>query len=224
METSNVGNVLKSLLYLGWIAITLAACHCVTFALDSAPIQRVANTTLALPAAPPVRGYATTNAFPNLTFQQPVALATPPNEANRLFVAEKTGRIIALTNLTNPNRTVFLDLSNKVLAGGEQGLLGLAFHPGYATNRFFYVFYTLQTQTGAATGRHERLSRFQTSLQNPNQALVTSEQVLITQADDYENHNGGDLHFGPDGFLYVSLGDEGNQNDAGNNSQRIDKD
>src|SRR5439155_9239850 len=78
--------------------------------------------------------------------------------------------------------------------------------------------------TKTESGRHDRLSRFQTSPNNSNQALPNSEVPMITQADDYPNHNGGDLHFGPDGYLYVSLGDEGDQNDAGNNSQRIDKD
>jgi glucose/arabinose dehydrogenase len=218
-ESSHVATVIKSLWYSGCTAIAIAICCGEASAQNPGPIHRVANTTLTLPASPPVLGYTTTNAFPSLSFQQPLALATPPKETNRLFVVEKTGRVIVLTNLANPTRTVFLDLSNKVLADGEQGLLGLAFHPGYATNRYFYVFYTL-----VANGRQERLSRFQTSFQNPNQAPATSEQVMITQADDFENHNGGDLHFGPDGYLYVSLGDEGNQNDAGNNSQRIDKD
>jgi glucose/arabinose dehydrogenase len=205
------------------ILLWLAGSHSVS-AQDRAVLQRVANTTLTLPAEPPVLGFGTTNAFPGLTFTQPVALATPPGETNRLFVVEKTGRILVLTNLANPTRTVFLDLSSTVLAGGEQGLLGLAFHPGYATNRFFYVSYTVQTTTAAGSGRHDRLSRFQASPTDPAHAVRDSDLVMITQKDDYENHNGGDLHFGPDGYLYASLGDEGNQNDAGNNSQRIDKD
>jgi hypothetical protein len=168
--------VIKSLSYVVRLAFALAVCCSVTSAENSGPIQRVENSTLTLPASPPILGYTTTNAFPNLSFQQPLALATPPNETNRLFIVEQVGRIIVLTNLANPTRTVFLDLSAKVLAGGEQGLLGLAFHPGYATNRYFYVFYTLQTNIAAAKGRHERPSRFQTSLPNPNQALASSEQ------------------------------------------------
>ncbi|MBI4657590.1 MAG: PQQ-dependent sugar dehydrogenase [Verrucomicrobia bacterium] len=101
----------------------------------------------------------------------------------------------------------------------ERGVLGLAFHRGYATNRHFYVFYT----TGAG-GAADRLSRFETSPENPNRAQPASEMVLINQRDEAGNHNGGDLHFGPDGYLYVSLGDEGGGNDQYGNSQRIDRD
>jgi uncharacterized repeat protein (TIGR03806 family) len=225
-ESFNVAQVIRSFLCCASAAILLAIVCREAVGQNPSPIRRVANTSLTLPLTPPVLGYATTNAYPNLTqtFRQPVAIAAPPQETNRLFVVEKTGRIFVLTPLPTPARSVFLDLSAKVLAGGEQGLLALAFHPGYATNRYFYVFYTLQTQTAVANGRHDRLSRFQVSATNPNEALANSEQVILTQADDYENHNGGDLHFGPDGYLYLSLGDEGGQNDAGNNSQRIDQD
>src|SRR5437667_1114698 len=178
-------------------AVILAGAGGFISAQPSGPVQRVPNTTLKLPAAPPVFGYSVTNAFGSLTFTQPVALATPPGEINRLFVVEKTGRIVVLTNLTNPTRTVFLDIAGRVLVGGEQGLLGLVFHPGYATNRYFYVFYTLNTSTSAGTGRHDRLSRFEVSPDNPNAALPNSERPIITQFDEFENHNAGDLHFGP---------------------------
>lgn len=180
---------------------------------------RVPNTSLQMPSSPPVFGYTTTNAFGNLPFTDPVAIAVPPGETNRLFVAEQRGRVAVITNLANPTRTVFLDISSRVAGGtpsDERGLLGMAFHPGYATNRFFFVFYTFSNT--------QRVSRFEASPGNPDAALPGSELVLISQVDDYGNHNGGDLHFGPDGYLYVSVGDEGDQNDAGNNSQRIDKD
>jgi uncharacterized repeat protein (TIGR03806 family) len=103
-------------------------------------------------------------------------------------------------------------------------LLGLAFHPGYATNRYFYVYYTLQTSTSAGSGLHDRLARFETSISNPNQALANSEAPLITQYDEGENHNGGDLHFGPDGYLYLSLGDEGGGSGSFGNTHFITKD
>lgn len=204
---------------MGLTALTLAA--------PPAPIQRVPNTTLTLPAQPPTFGFRTEVAFAGMSFSNPVAIASPPGETNRLFIVEQAGRIVVLTNLAQPTRTVFLDLTGRVTGGAppnEEGLLGLAFHPHYAANRTFFVFYTLNTQTAAGTGRHNRLSRFQTSPTDPNQALLDSETPLITQRDEASNHNGGDLHFGPDGYLYVSLGDEGGADDSYNNSQRIDRD
>src|SRR5437773_8444577 len=98
-----------------------------------------------------------------------------------------------------------MDISNRVLYGGEQGLLGLVFHPGYLTNRYFFIDYTL-TVSGV---RHDRLSRFEISSTNSSAGMTNSEVVLISQPDDFVNHNAGDLHFGADGYLYVSLGDEG---------------
>src|SRR5438552_15252333 len=104
--------------------------------------------------------YLLTNAFPTLTFINPVGFASPPGEAIRLFVVEKKGRIVVITNLAAPSRTIFMDISGQVTSGldsdigGEEGLLGLAFHPGYATNGFFYVFYTGDGSTAEGGGRH----------------------------------------------------------------------
>jgi glucose/arabinose dehydrogenase len=176
-----------------------------------------------------VWGYKPTNAFPSLVFSNPVCLTTPPGETNRLFIVEKHGRIIVITNLAGPTRTMFLDISGRVKIGNssesldvnsEEGLLGLAFHPNYAANGFFYVFYT-RTNGG---GRDDTLSRFQVAAGNPNQADAASEVRLIQQPDSQPNHNGGDIHFGPDGYLYVPLGDEGGSNDNQNNSQLITND
>jgi glucose/arabinose dehydrogenase len=180
-------------------------------------------------SAQTVWGYIPTNAFPSLVFSNPVCITFPPGETNRLFIAEKHGRIIVITNLASPTRTIFMDISGRVKVGssseitdvnGEEGLLGLAFHPGYATNRYFFVFYT-RTNGG---GRDDTLSHFQISAGNTNQADVTSEVRLIGQLDEQPNHNAGDIHFGPDGYLYVPLGDEGGSNDSQNNSQLITND
>jgi len=185
--------------------------------------SRVANSTLAFPQEPYL--YDVANAFPNeVTFNSPVALASPPGETNRLFVVERAGRIYVLNNLAAPAKTLFLDISSRVDDSGEGGLLGLAFHPGYATNRYFFVYYTLNTTTGGGSGFHNRVARFEASPSNPNQALAGSEVPLITQYDEAENHNGGDLHFGPDGYLYVSLGDEGGARDSFGNTRFITRD
>lgn len=186
--------------------------------------ERVPVPSLRLPMTPPTYGYTLTNAFGSLTFNNPVCLASPPGENNRLFVVEKAGVVSVITNLAAPTRTVFLDLTAKVTDGGEQGLLGLAFHPGYATNGFFFLYFTANATTRAGTGRHQILSRFQVTPTNASAALASSEVSLLTMWDEHTDHNGGDVHFGPDGFLYLSLGDEGDQNDALDNSQRIDKD
>ena len=199
-------------------------------ALGSTPLERVPNTTLQVPAAPPGYLYTSTNALGTLTFNNPVAIVVPPAETNRLFVVEKRGRIVVITNLASPTPTIFMDIAPRVTSsadndvGGEEGLLGLDFHPGYATNGFFYVFYTGDDSTAAGTGRHDVLSRFSTNPSDPNDGLTDSEVKLIRQRDEAPNHNGGDLHFGADGYLYVSLGDEGGGDDSGNNSQRITND
>jgi glucose/arabinose dehydrogenase len=194
--------------------------------LEAAALERWENTSLRLPQQLSARGFGTSNAFPGLTFSLPVGLVSAPGDTNRLFIIEARGRIQVITNLSNPNKTLFLDLSSRVYTGGssEAGLLGLAFHPGWRTNGYFYVFYTLNTTTPEGSGFHDRLSRFSISATNPNQAVATSESALITQFDEAGNHNAGDLHFAPDGYLYVSLGDEGGSGNQYDNAQRIDKD
>jgi len=193
------------------------------------PLVRAPATSLRLAATPPATTYTTARAFAPLTFAQPVALVTPPGETRRLFVVEKGGRVWVIPDVTaaTPARTLFLDLTSRVsVAGGndERGLLALAFHPNYAGNGQFYVWYTITTTTGAGTGVHDRLARFRVSAADPNAADTASEQPLITQRDEADNHNGGEILFGPDGYLYLSLGDEGGGNDQFQNSQRIDRD
>lgn len=168
--------------------------------------------------------YTTTSAF-NLKFEQPVAMVTPPGETNRLFVLEKPGRIVVIPDLAHPSRSIFLDLRKKVGSDDiEQGVLALAFHPDFKRNRQFYVWYTSCLRVQGKTVREDRLSRFLVSTDNPNVADPASEQPLISQADEASNHNGGELLFGPDGYLYLSLGDEGGANDDFGNSQRLDHD
>lgn len=183
---------------------------------------RLANSALNVPASPPPTNYQLNNAFGSLSFTQPTCLASPPGNTTQLFVCEKTGalKLVPDVTATTPSSTTIMTLG--VTTSSEQGLLGLAFHPNYATNGYFFVFYSIPI-SGTT---YERVSRF--TMANPASAspsLVSgSERILIQQADQADNHNGGDLHFGPDGYLYVSLGDEGGQNDQYNNSQRIDLD
>lgn len=184
-------------------------------------LEREANNSLSLPASLPATEFELELAFPETrSFTQPVAIVSPPGETDRLFVVERVGRIRVIPSLENPVRETFLSMTRIVEpTSGEQGLLGLAFHPDYQRNGTFFVFYTAR-----GTGAPNRLSRFQVDPTDPNRGLLDSEVVLFSQRDDAGNHNGGDLHFGPDGYLYVSLGDEGAANDSLRNSQRLDKD
>jgi glucose/arabinose dehydrogenase len=141
---------------------------------------------------------------------EPVDIAAPRSEPRRLYVVEQRGtiRVIDRGKLRNG---FFLDIRNEVLAGGEQGLLGLAFDPKYATNRFIYVNYT--DKDG-----NTRVARFKT---NGTRALPATERELFHNDDPYSNHNGGDLVFGPDGFLYVGMGDGGSGGDPENRAQNM---
>ena len=188
------------------------------YGLVGQPLDRVDNTTLTLPTSPPVIAYQWETAFQEFdSFDSPVAIVTPDE---RIFVVEKPGRIWVIKNLEDPVRSVFLSLTDRTASRfQEQGLLGLAFHPSYDENRQIFVFYT-----ATGTGEPNRLSRFTIDPDDPDRVLPDSEEMLFSQHDDDSNHNGGDLHFGPDGYLYVSLGDEGASDDFWDNSQRIDKD
>jgi uncharacterized repeat protein (TIGR03806 family) len=184
--------------------------------------NRVATATLKMPSSAPVFGYRLTNIFDNIAFDQPLGFAVPPGETNRLFVLEKRGTIVVITNLANPTRSVFMKLAITTVA--DDGLLGMAFHPGYATNHYFYTFFTRNQTSSQGDGRHMVLARFETSPSDPNAALTNSELPLISQYDAYNYHHAGDLHFGPDGYLYVALGDGGPQRDGDNHSQTITND
>src|ERR1043166_6349889 len=140
----------------------------------------------------------------------PLFLAAPPGDNSRLFIVEKTGRIRIVKNgglLPAP----FLDLSARVSGGGEQGLLGLAFHPQYAANGRFVVNYT--NPSGDT-----RVSVFRVS-SNPDVADAASEQVILPVAQPFANHNGGMVVFGPDGKLYIGMGDGGSGGDPQGNGQ-----
>jgi hypothetical protein len=133
---------------------------------------------------------------------------------NRLFIVEQPGRIDVLQpGATTP--TVFLDITGKVLSGGEQGLLGLAFHPDYAVNRRFFVNYTRQPD-GATV-----VAEYQASPSDPNTADPLETTLLIIP-QPFANHNGGMIEFGPDGFLYIGMGDGGSGNDPDNRAQNIE--
>lgn len=187
---------------------------------------RVDLSSSNMPDDPPAQTIASVNAFPGLWFSAPLAIVSAPGERRRVFVVEKTGRIQMVNLGGSPQVSTFLNIhqvlqprGEALLTGSEQGLLGLAFHPDYASNGRFFVVYNVWTG-GAA---FQRLSEFRVS-QDPDVADGGTERVFIEQRNEAGNHNGGDIHFGPDGYLYMSWGDEGGSNDALDNSQRIDKD
>ncbi len=160
------------------------------------------------------------NAFPNLTFTQPVYLTHSNDGTDRIFVLQKNGLIKVFRNdSTMASADTFLNLSSRIVTGGggdERGLLGIAFHPNYASNGYFYVHYTQ-----AGTGR-TILARYSVSAGNPNAADFNSQLILMNIYDPYSNHNGGILFFGLDGYLYAGLGDGGSAGDPGNRAQNLD--
>src|SRR5262249_20146182 len=126
--------------------------------------------------------------------------------SGRLFVVDQSGRIRIVRNRQTELR-LFLDISDRVNCCGERGLLGLAFPPGFLEKQYFYVYYT------AANG-NITISRFQVS-GDPDIADASSESVILTiDHHQFENHNGGHLAFGPDGYLYIGTGDGGGGGDT----------
>ncbi len=144
-------------------------------------------------------------------FSSPLALKNAGDE--RLFVVEQGG-VIKIVDLNGVvNTTPFLDIQSIVNAGGERGLLGLAFHPEYQNNGYFFVHYS-------NSSGDTQISRFSVSTSNPDIADPNSEVMLLTVSQPFSNHNGGTIAFGPqDGYLYIGLGDGGGGGDTNNNAQ-----
>ncbi len=169
------------------------------------------------PGAPDdINNLSLVNAFPQLRFESPLDLQSPPDGTDRIFVVERGGLVKVFPNDPQAGEaSTFLDISGRTdSSGGEMGLLGMAFHPAYATNGYFFVYYTPAPEESV-------LSRFQVSTGDPGMADATTEVVLLRIAQPFTNHNGGQLAFGPDGYLYLASGDGGSGGDPGGNAQNL---
>jgi glucose/arabinose dehydrogenase len=157
-------------------------------------------------------------AFPQLTFTRPVDFQHAGDNSDRVFVVEQRGIISVFQNDEEvEDATIFLDIEAQVEDdGNEEGLLGLAFHPDYENNRYFYINYTSSNPDRTV------ISRFQVSSSDPNKAEKGSETILLEFDQPYSNHNGGQVSFGPDGYLYIAVGDGGSGGDPEENGQNLE--
>ncbi len=202
------------------------------------------------PAADKPLAVSTERAFPNLDFDRPLVVTHAGDGSNRVFVVEQKGGIKVFANDQEVEEAgLFLDIHDHCVYSdkqNEEGLLGLAFHPKFKENGEFFVYYTAaeslsETELaqlskserdqmekagdpkalGFVEGHLSRISRFKVSKDNPNVADPASEEVLLRIPQPYWNHNGGTMQFGPDGFLYIGLGDGGSGNDPFGNGQNL---
>jgi glucose/arabinose dehydrogenase len=187
--------------------------------LAGAPLPAAAMVTA--PAPDPAPGESAVAAAPSAAsvkltpvasgLSSPVFVTGPGDGTQRLFIVEKTGTIRILAGGT-VLATPFLSMTSSVSRGGEQGLLGLAFHPSFRTNHKFYVDYT-------DTSGNTVIREYRASTANPNRTATGSGRTLLKIRQPYANHNGGMLAFGPDGYLYIGMGDGGSAGDPGNRAQ-----
>jgi glucose/arabinose dehydrogenase len=164
-----------------------------------------------------MKNYSILNAYPNLDFDQPILYTYADDGSNRVYVVERTGKIKSFDkDVSAGSARVFLDLSRKIdVSYVEKGLLGLAFHPDFKENGYFYVNYTTSGSTVIA--------RYSLDTENPGSGDISSEKILLTFPQPFKNHKGGQLEFGPDGFLYIATGDGGSAGDPYNNAQNLKK-
>lgn len=155
-------------------------------------------------------------AFPRLRFDRPITAISAPGEDSRLYLVEQKGRILRLPqDRETADIEVFLDISDrKTYVENEEGLLGFAFHPQYESNGKIYIYYTQHHP------RRSVLSELRRSFTEPSIDIHT-ERVLMEIPQPYGNHNSGSLSFGPDGHLYIGLGDGGSANDPHDNGQNL---
>lgn len=171
---------------------------------DSRPIDPIPENSISLQ-----------NAYPNLRFSKPLDFQSPEDDTDRIFVVEQGGTIkVFPNNETVSESTTFLDISSNLVNRDELGLLGLVFHPNYRSNGLFYVMYTSSSDLAV-------VSSFQVSSSNPDVADASSETILLRIPQPFTNHNGGQLAFGPDGYLYIAAGDGGSGGDPQGNAQNL---
>jgi hypothetical protein len=153
-------------------------------------------------------------AFPNLNFNSPVDIQNAGDGSNRIFIVEQGGTIKVFENDPDvSNAEIFMSITDRVSSGGEMGLLGLAFHPQFPDSPYFYVDYTAGSPHGTIISRFE--------LTGVNAGDPSSEKKLLEVSQPYSNHNGGQIVFGPDNYLYISLGDGGSGGDPQNHAQTL---
>ncbi|HYE95673.1 MAG TPA: PQQ-dependent sugar dehydrogenase [Rubricoccaceae bacterium] len=189
-----------------------------------APLLGLAALFAPGPAALQAQTYVLESPFPNITVDDATGLHHAGDDTNYLYLLEQAGLIRVFENRSTATATVFLDITGPVVSGGEQGLLGLAFDPDYASNGFFYVNYTVSNP------RRQRISRFTRSSVNPPVADPASE-VILYEGDPAlagnTNHNAGAIVFGPpegpggERYLYMTQGDGGSGGDPANNAQNL---
>ncbi|MGE5220984.1 MAG: PQQ-dependent sugar dehydrogenase [Omnitrophica WOR_2 bacterium] len=171
------------------------------------------NTRLAAAASP------SAFAWPSISlqtyasgFNKPVFITNAKDGSGRIFIVEQPGRIRIIKN-GQIQATDFLDISDRVLYSGEEGLLGLAFPPDFSARKYFYVYYTGKDQ-------NNRVSRFRVGADG-NGIAASEELIILIKHPNYTNHNGGQLAFGPDGYLYIGTGDGGGAGDPQGNAQNL---
>lgn len=179
------------------------------------------NTSCTIPADPSAGGTTISYeaAFVGANIEGPITMTHANDGSNRIFVGERDGRIKVFPKVEpTPVATTYVDFSAAVNTEGEGAFSGLAFHPNYASNGYVYTHYTSSTVTGDGQFSNV-LSRWKVSDSDPNVADPNSELVLLTVAQTDFNHNSGALAFGPDGYLYMTIGDGGPQGDPSGNGQ-----
>jgi glucose/arabinose dehydrogenase len=155
----------------------------------------------------------TQTSFPGVFVPQVLGLTTAGDGSGYLYAISQQGRIYRFDqNSSNPSAVLWLDISDRLISGGERGLLGMAFHPDFVNNGLFYVNYT------APTPLRTVISSFETDA-STGAALPDSETILLVFNQPFTNHNGGHIAFGPDGYLYIATGDGGSSGDPQNNAQ-----
>jgi uncharacterized repeat protein (TIGR03806 family) len=184
---------------------------------------RPANPTCLAPAPPPnLSGVTTTRVFKSLFFEAPLGMFEAPGDTTRVYVMERAGKVRAFPNQQTAvmgDVVTVLDFVSKVDASGEGGFLGMAFHPQWATKKEVFVSYTETGPSGAIPLRSV-IARY-SSTDNGLTFDAASEQRLLVLDQPYSNHDGGNIAFGPDGFLYIGVGDGGSSGDPGNRAQRL---
>lgn len=204
--------------FMGWLGLSAAESSRLQNAVPAKTTrpQWTTSRVTGTPDAPPP--FKIVRAFPNLKFNHPLLLARCPG-SDRLFIGEQAGVLYSFTNLPDARAELFCDLRKEIktihlLADAKEieAVYGLAFHPKFASNRQCFVCYTLQgkkrNQTNLPDGT--RVSRFTVTNTEPPRIDPANEEILLSFLQG--GHNGGDIHFGPDGMLYVSTGDAGNPN------------